>query len=547
MAATAAAGAASADVLAASRDKRKRYDRQLRLWGEHGQEALENARICVLYATATGTETAKNLVLPGVGEITLVDPQVVTKADLGKNFFVDGDSVGKQRAEVCATLLRELNELIQVRARVGDPVAMVDSEPEFFKQFTIIILADNFPLSSVLKLDALCNENRIALFYVRSNGFMGSLRISTQEHRIYESKPDNFKPDLRVMNPWPELQQFAMEFPITADMDQGQYKHVPWLVLMLRLLNDWRASHGGKEPQNKAEQTDFRRQIDAMRRRGDEENVDELAANAHFAWVPMNIPAEMKRILSDPKTEVSAGSRPFWVMAAAVKAFVAGEGQGQLPLPGTLPDMVADTRSFIDLQRLFKDKAERDYQAVRAHVRRLLRGIGRPEDSIRDEYIRLACKNTWFWTLIRYRTINQEWTSPSTGGLAMALQFTKQMDGGCASLYLAQRAADRFRDRAGRLPGAVRDAATMAGDADTLRGLMTECATEFGVSAEEAEVDTYAREFTRWGGAELHNTAAFMGGVAAQEVIKVITEQLVPVNNTFVYNAGPSFTATYEL
>jgi amyloid beta precursor protein binding protein 1 len=38
-----------------------------------------------------------------------------------------------------------------------------------------------------------------------------------------------------------------------------------------------------------------------------------------------------------------------------------------------------------------------------------------------------------------------------------------------------------------------------------------------------------------------------MGGVTAQEVIKIVTEQLVPVNNTFVFNGMKSATAVYEL
>jgi molybdopterin/thiamine biosynthesis adenylyltransferase len=45
--------------------KEIKYDRQLRLWSSNGQEALESARVCLVNATATGTEILKNLVLPG--------------------------------------------------------------------------------------------------------------------------------------------------------------------------------------------------------------------------------------------------------------------------------------------------------------------------------------------------------------------------------------------------------------------------------------------------------------------------------------------------
>lgn len=42
-----------------------KYDRQLRLWGGSGQRALMEANILLVNASATGTETLKNLVLPG--------------------------------------------------------------------------------------------------------------------------------------------------------------------------------------------------------------------------------------------------------------------------------------------------------------------------------------------------------------------------------------------------------------------------------------------------------------------------------------------------
>ena len=48
-------------------DKEKKYDRQLRLWAASGQQALEDAHILLLNSGSgtVGTETLKNLVLPG--------------------------------------------------------------------------------------------------------------------------------------------------------------------------------------------------------------------------------------------------------------------------------------------------------------------------------------------------------------------------------------------------------------------------------------------------------------------------------------------------
>lgn len=56
-----------------------------------------------------GVETLKNLVLPGIGGFTIVDSAPVTEADLGVNFFVEEESLGKSRAGETCRLLRELN------------------------------------------------------------------------------------------------------------------------------------------------------------------------------------------------------------------------------------------------------------------------------------------------------------------------------------------------------------------------------------------------------------------------------------------------------
>ena len=60
-----------------------KYDRQIRLWGAHGQRQLSNSRILLLGASASGSETLKNLILPGIGEYTIVDDALVLERDLG--------------------------------------------------------------------------------------------------------------------------------------------------------------------------------------------------------------------------------------------------------------------------------------------------------------------------------------------------------------------------------------------------------------------------------------------------------------------------------
>lgn len=51
-----------------------------------------------------------------------------------------------------------------------------------------------------------------------------------------------------------------------------------------------------------------------------------------------------------------------------------------------------------------------------------------------------------------------------------------------------------------------------------------------------------AEEVARAKGGELHNISSLTGGMVAQEVIKIITKQYVPIDNTCVYDGITSRT-----
>lgn len=58
---------------------------------------------------------------------------------------------------------------------------------------------------------------------------------------------------------------------------------------------------------------------------------------------------------------------------------------------------------------------------------------------------------------------------------------------------------------------------------------------------------SHASELSRFGGGQLHCTAAFIGGVASQEIVKIVTHQYIPLNNSFVFNGIASCGATLRI
>ena len=78
---------------------------------------------------------------------------------------------------------------------------------------------------------------------------------------------------------------------------------------------------------------------------------------------------------------------------------------------------------------------------------------------------------------------------------------------------------------------------------------------EYGAAAGVDDDDTmnapppskYAVEMVRYGNGEIHTIGSIMGGITAQELIKIITYQYVPIRNTYVYNGITSTGAVYNL
>lgn len=113
-----------------------------------------------------------------------------------------------------------------------------------------------------------------------------------------------------------------------------------------------------------------------------------------------------------------------------------------------------------------------------------------------------------------------------------------------AVFYLALRAVDRFFAQHGRYPGYLNE--QVEADLPLLRKVADELLTEMKLDTGLLP-DKYVQEMVRFGAAEMHNIAAFLGGVASQEIIKVLTKQWVPINNTLIYNGMNSTTTTLDL
>ncbi|KAJ7985949.1 hypothetical protein DPEC_G00345760 [Dallia pectoralis] len=533
-------------MAAINASKEQKYDRQLRLWGDHGQEALENAHVCLINASASGTEILKNLVLPGIGAFTIVDGHKVSGEDVGNNFFLSNNHIGRNRAQAATELLQELNIDVSGNFVEESPDKLLDNDPEFFHRFTLVI-GVQLPECTCLRLGSMLWNANVPFLVCRTYGLTGYMRLVVKEHTVVESHPDNALEDLRLDQPFAELKNHIQSYDLEG-MEKKDHIHTPWIIIVAKFLKKWFSEHNCQLPKNYKEKEAFRqliRQGILTKENGtpeDEENFEEAIKNVNTALNPTKISSIVEDIFNGEQcNDITSQTPAFWVMARAVREFVQSEGGGNLPLRGSIPDMIADSEKFINLQNVYREKAMQDASVVSKHVEFLLQSVGKPSETISEQDVKLFCKNAAFLRVVCCRSLAEEYGAESLN----RDEITSCMDSadGEMVLYLMLRSVGRFYQQHSRYPG-VYDY-QVEEDISKLKLCVHSLLQEYGLNVNVK--DDYIHEFCRYGAAEPHTVASFLGGCAAQEAIKIITRQFVPFNNTFIYNAMSQTSATFQL
>lgn len=109
--------------------------------------------------------------------------------------------------------------------------------------------------------------------------------------------------------------------------------------------------------------------------------------------------------------------------------------------------------------------------------------------------------------------------------------------------YVILRGLERFINETNVHPGQFDD--QVEPDVLKLKTIIGKLLSEWGCNSLLG--DERIHEICRYGGAELHSISSILGGCAAHEIIKLITQQYKPLNNTFIYDAITSNSATYLL
>ena len=135
-----------------------------------------------------------------------------------------------------------------------------------------------------------------------------------------ESHPDNYHEDLRLDHPFPALQEYVDSIDMDG-ADNTKHGNIPYLVLLFKYLEQWKAAHNGQFPSNYREKKAFKELIRQGIRANEEgvpleeDNFDEAIASVNSSLVLSSIPAEVQKVFEDQCcTCINTNSSTFWLL-----------------------------------------------------------------------------------------------------------------------------------------------------------------------------------------------------------------------------------------
>nr|CCC46689.1 putative ubiquitin activating enzyme [Trypanosoma vivax Y486] len=386
-----------------------KYDRQLRLWGDDGQAALQASHIVVLGVTATATEILKNMILPGVGFFTVVDDARVDAGSLGNNFFVSMDDHIENRpiAQALVQHLSRLNEQSHGVACVQSCAAWVEAFIGSSREVPIsagercactshhcgecgipppslVVATPRLPATWLRRLAAhlkgircVPGSKSIPLVFVQTCGLCGIIHVQERERLVIHTEPKHgtHVADLRIFNPFPALREwFERHSPVKSvllDESNENITHLPWISILYHALQHVRRECGdnGFYPRTKDEYALLQTAVASL-------------ATPH---APLKLPPCAQSVLSTTRRAAvfvagyTRGKRfdlQFYRDGGGGEGCIplslggfAGIGifcelGGLPPLSGYVPDINTTTHWYHELCAIYADKMEEDCSVV---------------------------------------------------------------------------------------------------------------------------------------------------------------------------------------
>lgn len=174
--------------LSVTADEIALYDRQIRLWGLEAQNRMRNAHILIINVGAVANEVIKNVVLAGIGSLTIVDTHNVHPDDLGAQFLVSDEDIGSNRAEATKYRISRLNPRVGLNV---EKITLEEMSIEWLGQFEVVV-ATELSYLDLCMLNEKTRQTETKFYAAGLFGLCGYVFADLVEHKflIEREKPN---------------------------------------------------------------------------------------------------------------------------------------------------------------------------------------------------------------------------------------------------------------------------------------------------------------------------------------------------------------------
>ena len=175
------------------------YSRSIFTYGMDTMKKLSTMKVLIIGMRGLGIETAKNIILSGPGEVDIYDPSPVKIQDLGSNFYLTEDDVGKKnRDDACVEKLSKLNSYVKVSALKLEQTKDFNEYIKLFGQkiekYNVVVFTELHPMFLIDQIDTICREKNIKFIYGICLGLVGYVFSDFgPKHIIYDETGKEIK------------------------------------------------------------------------------------------------------------------------------------------------------------------------------------------------------------------------------------------------------------------------------------------------------------------------------------------------------------------
>ncbi|CCD24288.1 Ula1p NDAI_0C06290 [Naumovozyma dairenensis CBS 421] len=377
-------------------------------------------------------------------------------------------------------IVRDLSALHPQGIIVEKKESLCDIE---WVKLSVVILANS---SNKYYLETLSMEevklHLPPVFTAYVHGMVGYLHLSLSEpYFVMESHPDNVVPELRLDKPWPELVKYMESFDLKS-MDEYSLAKLPYPVILYHAIIYIKEIMGINPATLTSSQ--FRGYLTHYIHELSPGNVNDLnfIEAKRFSYLALPNPTLQKKLESviDYAKQsynlcTDEYNRNVSILLQTLEIYLKENANNHYPLPARIPDMESSTEEFNKIKMVYEGENMKSLD-------RLMELLQENKYDIPKSLLEVFCDNIK----------NIQYQEPSTYSIERSLFNTSN-----------------------RL----------------LRDLLE---LQYG-SANNIKMDEHMEKVLSLNS---YPTSTFIGGVVAQETIKLITHQYIPINNTFLFDAS---------